>query len=711
MFTPRLLKLKIHSRRVTLFKHLLPICAFLLTGVMIVWPALNEQKNKFIASVPFKGGIKDTKNDMEQVRFFSKDGHQNPFTVVAESVRETDPSRQIVLLDQPKATYHMKNGTLLTGITSFGMAFQKEKYLYFEEKVDMTSTDGYQGVSSKVICEYEAGRLGSDADVYIKGPAGMLTSQGFYAKDNGDYIHFKNHTETLLFHTAKNIADIDSLKFSAMRDYLKQNTQNTFIVSDNGLIINQPLQTITAVKNVKITQGESELTAPKVTLNYRKLKSGDTEVIKVNAETKVKISRPDQNATGDKLTVYKDSSEIKKTIQIQTLLPELKTTRESGQMILLTGNAVLNDKKTNLTADSVTVVYDQAGKEIEKTIADKKAVIRQEEKQASADRVILYKNKTEIQQVIQDQNRLPELKTSHDSAQMTILKGKAFLKDKTQTLKTDYLTVLYDKTGKEIEKIVADGSVFAQQQDKTFSGNRLTVYQNPAEIQTVLKAQSTPRLFHTYTQPAGRFTALTGNAVLKDGLKSLTAQNAYAVYDKSRENITEATAEGNAHVSQPGQTAQGDKISVYKLPEEIKTVLKNLPPIKELNPQNLPGQIVLIEGQAVAYEKPNKITADKLYVFYDSKAETVIKSVAVGNMTVQNETQKIQGEYGVYTTATEVASVYDNVVLTEKDSVLKGSYASLNLKTGVSSLTAPKRTGGQKGRVKGSIVPNNFKGK
>ena len=49
--------------------------------------------------------------------------------------------------------------------------------------------------------------------------------------------------------------------------------------------------------------------------------------------------------------------------------------------------------------------------------------------------------------------------------------------------------------------------------------------------------------------------------------------------------------------------------------------------------------------------------------------------------------------------------------LQEKESVLTGDYATLNLKTGISSLTAPKTAKGKKGRVKGSIIPNNFKKK
>ncbi|MGN1063186.1 MAG: hypothetical protein ACI4QM_02555, partial [Alphaproteobacteria bacterium] len=101
MFTRRLLKIKIHSRRVLIFKRSLPIFAFLLAGIMFAWPALIEQKDRFTAAVMPTDKMTGSDVDMEQVRFFSQDDKNRPITVTAVSVLETDPAKQIVTLEKP----------------------------------------------------------------------------------------------------------------------------------------------------------------------------------------------------------------------------------------------------------------------------------------------------------------------------------------------------------------------------------------------------------------------------------------------------------------------------------------------------------------------------------------------------------------------------------------------------------------------------------
>lgn len=452
MFTLRLLKIKIHSRRVSIFKRSLPIFAFLLAGVMIVWPALNEQNDKFAKTLPSKETLKGGKTDMEQVRFFSKDTKQNPITVVAKTVRETDSSRQIVFMEQPDVVYKMADGTILTGVTPFGLAFQQEKYLYFEEQVDAQTDTGYFAVSDKVICEYSAGTIGSDSDIFIKGPAGMLKANGFFVKDKGSYIYFKGYTDTLLFQNDITIPDVKNLTFKQQKKYWDENKNNVYITSSNGLVINQQEQTITALKDVRVLQENNVLEAPKIVLNYLKEPGKKVLMKKITAYEGVTATQEKQKVTGETMTLYKDADEINE------LLKDL---------------FVISDAKT------------------------------------------------------------------------------------TQT----------------------------------------------------------------------------------------------------------------------------------------------------------PIQIIVVDKNASVTDGVNKVFADKIYMLYTQEGESAEKIVAVGNMVAQNGAQRIQGQYGVYTTATQIISVSKNVSLQEKESVLTGDYATLNLKTGISSLTAPKTAKGKKGRVKGSIIPNNLKKK
>ncbi len=360
MFTLRLLKLKIHSRRVFIFKRSLPVFAFLLASVMIVWPALNEQNDKFATAAPSVKNIKNSNSDMDSVRFFSQDKEQNPITVTAAMVREMDKGRQIISLTEPRAKYIMSDGVVLTGVTPYGLAFQKEKYLYFEERVDSQTDTGYIADSEKVVCDYNAGTIGSEQDVFIKGPAGMLKGNGFFVKDKGNYLYFKGHTATLIFHHEKPIEAIAALDFDKQKSYLSENKQNIYITSENGLILNQSDKTVTALKNVDVYQDKNHLEAQSLILNYDKGANRKTEVRRITAREKVIATFPQQKATGNELIVYRANDEI---ISIRDTLARYieNETQSIGQIVELNGNAVLKEKNNTIQADKIYAIYDVNG--------------------------------------------------------------------------------------------------------------------------------------------------------------------------------------------------------------------------------------------------------------------------------------------------------------------------------------------------------------
>ena len=258
MFTLRLLKIKIHSRRVFMFKRCLPIFAFLLASTMLVWPAFVEEKEKFSVAVPSLNVKQGGGVDMEGVQFFSKDKRNNPLNVVAETVQEIDASKKILKLNNPMAVYQTSDGMKLTSTSPYALAFQNEKYLYFEDEINTSTDTGYEAISTKVVYDYDKNTISSDNDVFIKGVAGMLQAKGFFVTNKGEKIDFKGKTKTLLFEKEKDISAISSLDFKNQDVYFKKNKNNILITSENGLIVDQTLNTITAVQNAHIYQKKTE---------------------------------------------------------------------------------------------------------------------------------------------------------------------------------------------------------------------------------------------------------------------------------------------------------------------------------------------------------------------------------------------------------------------------------------------------------------------
>ena len=78
MFTPRSLKIKVHSRRVKLVKQALPIVAFLLASLMLAWPFFATHKGKFTLAKKPDHVLEGASVNMQEVRFISLDSKNQP---------------------------------------------------------------------------------------------------------------------------------------------------------------------------------------------------------------------------------------------------------------------------------------------------------------------------------------------------------------------------------------------------------------------------------------------------------------------------------------------------------------------------------------------------------------------------------------------------------------------------------------------------------
>ena len=110
-----------------------------------------------------------------------------------------------------------------------------------------------------------------------------------------------------------------------------------------------------------------------------------------------------------------------------------------------------------------------------------------------------------------------------------------------------------------------------------------------------------------------------------------------------------------------------------------------------------------------------RITADKMILSYwtkDQNPETQIKKIeAFGHVKAVSQGREIIGDTGVYDPTAEEIVMTGHVTLIQGNSRINGQTARFNLKTGESTLTPEKDTkNGKTGRVRGRLVPADFKG-
>jgi lipopolysaccharide export system protein LptA len=104
-----------------------------------------------------------------------------------------------------------------------------------------------------------------------------------------------------------------------------------------------------------------------------------------------------------------------------------------------------------------------------------------------------------------------------------------------------------------------------------------------------------------------------------------------------------------------------------------------------------------VAGQPAPPPTPPKDGADPL-----AASGKIEKVEAFGNVSVRTQTDTVTGDRGVYVPDTGIARIGGNVHITRGQNQLNGQEAEVDMKTGLSRLTA-----GTKGQVHGLVMPND----
>ena len=143
MLTKGLMQIKQHSRRVLITKRSLPVFAFLIVALIIIWPQFSQHKEKFSLAVPANG--KQTQVEMENLRFFGMNSKKLPMTLNAPSVHQTDDSTDKVRMEKPVGTYQMSAGDTMTLTAPYALINQSKEQVFFEDQININGSRVYNG--------------------------------------------------------------------------------------------------------------------------------------------------------------------------------------------------------------------------------------------------------------------------------------------------------------------------------------------------------------------------------------------------------------------------------------------------------------------------------------------------------------------------------------------------------------------------------------
>ncbi|MCP4395204.1 MAG: hypothetical protein GY804_13195 [Alphaproteobacteria bacterium] len=191
-----------------------------------------------------------------------------------------------------------------------------------------------------------------------------------------------------------------------------------------------------------------------------------------------------------------------------------------------------------------------------------------------------------------------------------------------------------------------------------------------------------------------------GNAEAIKGKLKLNSDTITATYKDSPDDskkIDRITAKGNVKIFSEGNKAVGS-FAEYNISKQwVRITGKPAKLIRNNGKETISANIIK------AYLKKTDKKKDN---------QNPIKAIeAIGNVVVINGEEKITSTRGVYNPRTEMVELFGPITIEQGQNTLKGSYATVNLKTGISKMFANKPSSNDKtpptpkGRVKGFFVP------
>jgi lipopolysaccharide export system protein LptC len=188
-----------HNRIVLFLKLLMPSFAVIAIALMILWPKIAEQKDKFRLGVTRPLLVSQTDNlSIVNSQFFSSDSKNQPFVLSADLAIETEPNSRIINLTKPKASILLNNGMRINVVSDSGILYQQKNNVTLSGNCTGSSSEGHRLETEEVLIDLNNDSLIGKHKTFFHFPQGNIESDGLSVKDKGDIIKFTGNARMLI---------------------------------------------------------------------------------------------------------------------------------------------------------------------------------------------------------------------------------------------------------------------------------------------------------------------------------------------------------------------------------------------------------------------------------------------------------------------------------------------------------------------------------
>ena len=196
---PRLSGRSGYSFFVAMMKVLLPALATALILLVVVWPKLSPEDDRFRISVSSISLEQADNLTMLNPRFDGIDERNQPYSVTADLAIQDKGNDNLVDLELPKADVTLEDGTWLALMAKAGRYHREAETVDLIGDVIVFHDEGFEVKTQFAHIDLNNGTAEGDQPVEAHGPIGMLNSEGFRVENEGERIFFTGKAHMVMY--------------------------------------------------------------------------------------------------------------------------------------------------------------------------------------------------------------------------------------------------------------------------------------------------------------------------------------------------------------------------------------------------------------------------------------------------------------------------------------------------------------------------------
>lgn len=194
-----------YSRFVRIMKVTLPLIAFSLVVLVVVYSMLGRDTQNFKITLERRSGSADDRQ-LVAPRLTGTDGKGQPFTVTAKSATQAPGKSQKMSFDSVVGDITMQDKSWLALEATRGLMDGEAKTLDLYDTINIFTDKGYECHTNAARYDFGVGVLRGDHAINCQGPLGLITGQSFEGLRDPGRMMFSGGVSTTIFPAPRDAA-------------------------------------------------------------------------------------------------------------------------------------------------------------------------------------------------------------------------------------------------------------------------------------------------------------------------------------------------------------------------------------------------------------------------------------------------------------------------------------------------------------------------